>query len=190
MLPTPAIFPTESGALHVSQILYFLSRSRLSQATFLCGLVLTVTFLSVYVVTWLSFVSRRRSQEPVKIPPTVPYMIPFMGSAISFALNPARCISESRSVLSLSASRTWLANANGSTQRQSDSRAASCLRAEDIEQDALFLIQARECGQHMEVQNNHNYTECDNICPKDLVWDGSQGVPYVHPGHFWSLAKT
>lgn len=54
------------------------------------------TFLSVYIVTWLSFVYQRRSQEPVKVPPTVPYMIPFIGVAISFALNPARLLSATR----------------------------------------------------------------------------------------------
>lgn len=89
----------ESSALDVSQLLYLLPRSRISQTTLLCGLVLTTTFVSVYVITWISFLSRRASKESVKIPPTMPYMIPFIGSGISFALNPGRCLSESRSVL-------------------------------------------------------------------------------------------
>lgn len=100
------MFTAESDAVEFFRLLSFLPKSRMSQVGLLCGLVLTATFASVYAVTWLSFVSRRRSQESVKIPPTVPYMIPFIGSGISFALNPARCLSKSRLGLCLLVQRT------------------------------------------------------------------------------------
>ncbi|MCJ1270046.1 hypothetical protein MMC22_009940 [Lobaria immixta] len=78
--------------LFSSQLSFFTLESRILQAALPCGAFLAITFLSVYIATWLSFMYRRQSQDPVKVPPTVPYMIPFVGSAISLALNPARCL--------------------------------------------------------------------------------------------------
>ena len=72
--------------------------SRVSQAILISCATIISMLLSVYITTGLLFVFQRRSQSPVKVPPTVPYVIPFIGSAISFALNPKRCISASRSV--------------------------------------------------------------------------------------------
>lgn len=77
---------------------FFVPESRIFQAALSFSVLLCATFISVYIVTWLSFVSQRRSQEPVKVPPTVPYMIPFIGAAISLALGPAKFFSATRLV--------------------------------------------------------------------------------------------
>lgn len=46
-----------------------------------------------YLVTWGMFVLRQVDQKSGGIPPIVPYTLPFLGSAISFARNPAKCVS-------------------------------------------------------------------------------------------------
>lgn len=50
------------------------------------GVLLSVTYIS----TWRSFISQILSEESNKLPPVIPYMLPYIGSAISFVENPAK----------------------------------------------------------------------------------------------------
>lgn len=75
--------------------------SRSNQVGLLCGLILVAILVSVYLFTSLLFWLESRSQNHIKLPPIVPYMFPFIGSALSFGLNPAKCLSQSRSVFYL-----------------------------------------------------------------------------------------
>jgi hypothetical protein len=54
---------------------------------------LALTPLVVYTTTWTSFTLHRLSRKDGRSPPIVPYTLPFIGSALSFVLNPARCLS-------------------------------------------------------------------------------------------------
>ncbi|MCJ1245233.1 hypothetical protein MMC30_002436 [Trapelia coarctata] len=51
-----------------------------------------LVIISVYVSTWLSYLARRSSKDAVKEPPVIPYMLPFVGSALSFGLSPSKCV--------------------------------------------------------------------------------------------------
>lgn len=94
------MFATNMDALDPSHLHFLIPESQISQVALSFSAFLTAIFVFVYTTTWLSFVAQRRSQEHVKLPPTVPYMIPFVGSAIGFALNPARHIFSTRLVSS------------------------------------------------------------------------------------------
>lgn len=63
-------------------------------------------FLS-YLVTWRSFTLQRLGKEHTMVPPIVPYALPLIGSAVSFVLNPAKCISETTLVLTYLLPPDW-----------------------------------------------------------------------------------
>lgn len=95
------MFATEIKALAASHLGFLIPESQTSQVALSFSAFLAAIFVFVvYIATWLSFVAQQRSQELVKVPSTVPYMIPFVGSAIGFALNPARHIISARLVSS------------------------------------------------------------------------------------------
>ena len=95
-----SFFPSDSHVQLAARLMDYLPGSRAFQLILSFSVISLTVISSVYFATWLLFVCQRRSQAPVKVPPTLPYAIPFIGSAISFALNPHRCITQSRSVSS------------------------------------------------------------------------------------------
>ena len=101
MLLPSAFYTAESQVQLLSVLKASLSHSPAIRVLLIVIIFLTTTLLFVYTTTWLSFVSQRRSRASVKVPPTVPYMIPFLGSALSFGINHSKCVSKSRLVLSL-----------------------------------------------------------------------------------------
>lgn len=52
--------------------------------------------VSFYISTWASFIVRRQSRGGAKVPPMVPYGLPFIGHAVSFALNPVKFLTKVR----------------------------------------------------------------------------------------------
>lgn len=42
----------------------------------------------VYILTWISFSLQRGSRSSIKVPPMVPYMVPFVGHAFSLLYDP------------------------------------------------------------------------------------------------------
>lgn len=45
-------------------------------------------FVFNYIATWFFFqISHMASETAIKVPPTVPYMVPILGSTLSFAFN-------------------------------------------------------------------------------------------------------
>jgi hypothetical protein len=65
-------------------------KSEVAQRAFLYVALLASPLLLVYIATWAAFVVQRSSKDAVKTPPTVPYTIPVVGSAIGFGLNPSK----------------------------------------------------------------------------------------------------
>lgn len=49
--------------------------------------VLSIPFIFNYVATWLFFQVRHWSKEAAKIPPTIPHLVPWIGSSLSLAFN-------------------------------------------------------------------------------------------------------
>lgn len=144
--------------------------------------ILIIILLSVYIATWLLFKFHWRLQGPVKVPPTVPYMIPFIGSAISFAIDPRKFISASRYVSSLYASMILLVSAD-LCALQATKWTAGCSRHQDIEHDLVPTIQTREYCKDMEVQNHHNNAKCHNVYSENITWDDPQSSRHVHLGY-------
>lgn len=67
-----------------------------SHAAHVCSgiiMLLALVPLVVYTTTWTSFTLHRLSRKYGQTPPIVPYTLPFIGSALSFVLNLARCLS-------------------------------------------------------------------------------------------------
>ena len=79
----------------------FLPHSPVIQILLIVIILLSATLVFVYTTTWLLFVSQRGSRASVKVPPTIPYLIPFLGSALSFGINHSKCVSRSRLVPNL-----------------------------------------------------------------------------------------
>lgn len=49
--------------------------------------IVAIPLIFTYVATWLSFTIQHWSKKDVKIPPTIPYVIPFVGSTCSFVFD-------------------------------------------------------------------------------------------------------
>jgi hypothetical protein len=58
-------------------------------------LILAFPFIFTYGSTWLCFEIRHLSKKLTKIPPHIPYMIPFLGSALDFGLSPRKFVTDS-----------------------------------------------------------------------------------------------
>jgi len=58
-------------------------------------LILAFPFIFTYGLTWLFFEIRHWSKKLTKIPPHIPYMIPFLGSALDFGFNPRKFVTDS-----------------------------------------------------------------------------------------------
>ena len=69
-------------------------------AQLLLGAITTlVLFLYFFhISTWKTFETQRLDRKYDRVPPLLPYTIPFVGSAIGFALNPAKCLAKASSV--------------------------------------------------------------------------------------------
>ena len=61
-------------------------------------LFLAFPFTFQYLATWLFFQIAHWRSKVAKVPPNVPYTIPFLGSALGFGLNPGRFVTSSASV--------------------------------------------------------------------------------------------
>lgn len=51
-----------------------------------------------YASTWISFIVQQQSRDAVKVPPILPYIVPFVGNAFSFAFDPVKFLSNVTSV--------------------------------------------------------------------------------------------
>ena len=49
--------------------------------------VLSIPFIFNYIATWLFFQIRHWSKKSAKVPPTIPHLIPFLGSSLDLGLN-------------------------------------------------------------------------------------------------------
>lgn len=91
-LPSPLVsiipLPTDTGS--ALNLLVLGIKSEAAQRAFLYVALLASPFVLVYLATWAAFVVQRSSKDAVKNPPTVPFMIPVVGSAIGFGLNPSK----------------------------------------------------------------------------------------------------
>lgn len=58
-------------------------------------LILAFPFIFTYLSTWLFFEIRHWSNKLTKVPPNIPYMIPFLGSALDFGFNPRKFVTGS-----------------------------------------------------------------------------------------------
>lgn len=81
-----------------SDLLHFSTESRFLHLMLWCIVFLIGNLAFVYISTWIAFTSQRLSRDVVKVPPMTPYMVPFIGHAISFAFNPARALARTESV--------------------------------------------------------------------------------------------
>ncbi len=54
---------------------------------FLGLLCLSLSFLLNYIVTWILYQIGHRRAHAVKVPPTVPHLIPFLGNALDFGFD-------------------------------------------------------------------------------------------------------
>ena len=75
-----------------------LTESRFAQL--LLGVITTlVLFLNfIRYLTLKTYETQRLDRRHDRVPPLLPYTIPFVGSAIGFALNPAKCLAKASSV--------------------------------------------------------------------------------------------
>lgn len=55
-----------------------------------CFIVINLAFF--YLATWISFAFNRISEDRVKVPPTLPYVVTYLGHALSLLIEPARTI--------------------------------------------------------------------------------------------------
>lgn len=58
-------------------------------------LLVSLPFVVNYLVFWLYFQASQRSKGTGKMPPTIPYMVPFLGSTIPYLWNPSRFVRSS-----------------------------------------------------------------------------------------------
>lgn len=91
LLRRPSFWPAPLRASALASLAPFYQSQSVHVAisTILCLLFLCTL---VYIVSWLRFSIHRSSRQPGRVPPTIPYMIPFAGSAFSFVLNPSKCV--------------------------------------------------------------------------------------------------
>lgn len=61
----------------------------------LIGLLFLLPFVVNYLVLWLFFQASQRSKKTGKMPPTIPYLVPFLGSTIPYLWNPSRFVRSS-----------------------------------------------------------------------------------------------
>lgn len=90
----------ESMTKHLlpSDLLHLSPDSRFLQFVLWCIVFLLSNLVFVYIATWISFTRQRLSRGVGKVPPMLPYMIPFFGNAISLAFDPAETLARIRSV--------------------------------------------------------------------------------------------
>ena len=69
-----------------------------ARAMLLSIAVFAVPFVMVYSTTCLRFVRQRSNRKAVRSPPVIPYMVPYVGSALRFALNPPGFLASAMSV--------------------------------------------------------------------------------------------
>lgn len=57
---------------------------------------LWLLYAAIAVVTFLIFKRRRNEGKNLNEPPVVPYLIPFIGSMVTFGMNPMKFLQENR----------------------------------------------------------------------------------------------
>ncbi|KAI9876361.1 MAG: hypothetical protein M1830_006662 [Pleopsidium flavum] len=66
-----------------------------ARVVFVSILLLSIPFVFNYLVIWLFFHVSQWSKKAGKVPPTVPYLVPFLGSTISYLWNPLKFVGSS-----------------------------------------------------------------------------------------------
>ena len=100
LIPYPYQTPFVAKALDVSQPL--LPSDVFAYATEVVppfAITTSLILLWTYFSTWASYANRAVMKKPLQMPPIIPYTLPFIGSALHFALNPAACLASARKML-------------------------------------------------------------------------------------------
>ena len=62
-----------------------------------CTLLILANLLGfLYVSTWIRFYLQRHCKKPLKYPPVIPYMIPFVGHALKLFYDPVAALAQIR----------------------------------------------------------------------------------------------
>ena len=102
-LPTPDLslvsaFLTNSKTIHFSSLVYPVLEPNRGHAAVIYIICLILPFILFYLARWAIYLAQLSSREASRVPPTVPYMVPFLGAVFSFVLNPAKCLEATVSV--------------------------------------------------------------------------------------------
>ena len=89
-------FESITEYLYPSNLQHIPLDTQFIQSLLWCIVFLTSNLIFVYISTWISFTLQRLSQDKVKVPPTMPYMVPYVGNALSFAFDPATALARAR----------------------------------------------------------------------------------------------
>jgi hypothetical protein len=65
-------------------------------AALISATLLACPFVFVYIRSWISYVEHTSKQTPVRSPAIVPYMVPYLGSALRLVLDPSGCLAATR----------------------------------------------------------------------------------------------
>lgn len=65
------------------------------QFPLVCAFLLALVFSMNYVSLWLGFRISHLRKKTVKVPPTIPYFIPFLGSTYNFGFNGLKFVDSS-----------------------------------------------------------------------------------------------
>lgn len=94
--PSSSSFLSTSLASLKSIILLYLSIvPSLFHLTLTILLLITLSFVFNYTFTQVLFYTQHRRSDAVKVPPTIPYMIPYLGSTLSFGYNALNWVASS-----------------------------------------------------------------------------------------------
>lgn len=58
-------------------------------------LLFSLPFVVNYLVFWVHFQASQQSKRTGKMPPTIPYLVPFLGSTVPYLWNPSRFVRSS-----------------------------------------------------------------------------------------------
>ena len=102
-LPTPDLslvsaFLTSSKTTQIPSLIYPVLEANRSHEAVICIICLTLPFILFYIARWTIYLVQISSREASRVPPTVPYMVPFLGAVFSFVLSPAKCLEAAVSV--------------------------------------------------------------------------------------------
>ena len=90
--------PVKASALSSLSLSSFIPSTLVVRIAVSVTAILVTIFTLCYLITWIRFIYQRCLSDTVTIPPIIPYMVPFLGNAIGFALDPRKCITANGSV--------------------------------------------------------------------------------------------